>query len=126
VLTAPFAFNELYHLYGESWRVPSNQSLLSACGGKVASGNPQQLLYANDLPPKVAKDARAVCIGAGVQAAPLLDACTVDVAVLGNKAAAHVYLGVPTDVTWGKILPPSGSPVGAENLVHVMRPGDIR
>jgi len=111
VLTAPFAFNEFYHLYGDSWRVPANQSLLSACGGKVASGDPQKLLYSSDLNPELYKTAHAVCVGAGVKAAPLLDACTVDVAVLRNKAAARVYLSVPTDVTWGKItLPPFGSP----------------
>lgn len=113
VLTGPFAFNQLYHLYGDSWRVPAKQSLLSPCGGKAASGDPQRLLYASDLPPKLARAARAVCSGTGVEAAPLLDACTVDVAVLRNKAAAKVYRSISAQVTWGKIiLPPFGSPAG--------------
>ena len=32
VLTAPFAFQEFYQRYGQSWRVSQEESLLSACG----------------------------------------------------------------------------------------------
>jgi len=32
VLTNPFSFEELYHPYADSWRVASNESLLSVCG----------------------------------------------------------------------------------------------
>ncbi len=110
VLTAPFAFNEFYGLYGNSWRVPANQSLLSACGSKVVSGNPQTLFYTSNLPPTLAKQARVICLEAGVRVAPLLDACTVDVAVLG-RAAAKAYLSQPANVTLGEItLPPFGGP----------------
>jgi hypothetical protein len=111
VLTAPFAFSQFYNVYGNSWRVSADQSLLSACGGRVTSGNPRALFYASNLAPDVARAAQAVCTGAGVKAAPLLDACTVDVAVLRSKAAAKVYLTVPANVTVGKItLPPYGAP----------------
>ena len=110
VLTAPFAFNEFYGLYGNSWRVPANQSLLSACGRKVVSGNPRTLFYTGNLPPTLAKQARVVCLDAGVRVAPLLDACTVDVVVLG-RAAAKAYLSQPANVTLGEItLPPYGGP----------------
>ncbi len=109
VLTAPFAFKEFYGLYGNSWRVPASQSLLSACGTKVASGNPQNVFYPNDLPPKIASAARAACLAAKVRAAPLLDACTVDVAVLGRKAPFSIYRTMPTDITWGKITPPTAN-----------------
>ena len=110
MLTAPFAFNEFYGLYGNSWRVPANQSLLSACGRTVVSGNPQTLFYTSNLPPTLAKQARVVCLEAGVRVAPLLDACTVDVVVLG-RTAAKAYLTQPANVTLGEItLPPFGGP----------------
>ena len=112
VLTAPFPFDKFYHLYGDSWRVAPKDSLLSVCGEKVASGDPQDVFYASNLDPKLARSARDVCLGAKVKAAPLLDACTVDVAVLGTKAAATVYRTVSTHVIWGKItLPPFLFPV---------------
>ena len=111
VLTAPFAFNEFYGFYGNSWRVPANQSLLSPCGRKVVSGDPRTLFYASNLPPTLAKPARVICLEAGVRVAPLLDACTVDVVMLGNKAAAKAYLSEPANVTLGEItLPPFGGP----------------
>ena len=106
VLTAPFAIGELYDAYGNSWRVPSSRSLLSPCGRKFPSGNPKQPFYANGLKPAFSAPARAACLRTGVEAPPLLDACTVDVVVLRNKAAAKAYLSVPTDVTWGKITTP--------------------
>jgi hypothetical protein len=106
LLTAPFAFNEFYRLYGNSWRVPPGQSLLSACGTRVASGNPRNVFYPNDLPARVAALARAACRAAGAQPAPLLDACIVDFAMLG-KGAILVYHSLPADVTWGKINPPN-------------------
>jgi hypothetical protein len=105
VLTAPFAFNEIYGPYGNSWLVPANQDLLSACNGKsggVQHSNPRQLFYANNLPQKVAAAARAVCIAAGVEVAPLLNACTVDVAVLGHQAA-NVYRTLGAPAVWGLI-----------------------
>jgi hypothetical protein len=106
VLAPPYAFNEFYNHYGKSWRVPASQSLLSVCGGKVERGNPQGLIYSNNLPPKDYKIGLSACLQTRVREGPLLDACTVDVAVLRNKAAAKVYLGLPTNVTWGKITAP--------------------
>jgi hypothetical protein len=108
VLTAPFNFSQFYNTYGNSWRIPATQSLLSACGTKVATGNPTNVLYTGNLPPKVAITARAACVAAGVTAAPLLDACTVDTAVLGTSAIA-AYQGLPANLTWGKITPPAAN-----------------
>lgn len=105
VLTAPFAFKRFYNIYGNSWRVSSKQSLLTVCG-KVTSGDPKNLMYAANLQPKLASAARAACVQAGVKVPALLDACTVDVAVLGNKKAARVYLTAPAGLIWGKILKP--------------------
>lgn len=104
VLTPPFSFHQLYDLYGNSWRVPANESLLSACG-KVTPANPSNVYYARNLPPKLARTARAVCIATGVPPkSRLLDACTLDVAVLG-KNAAQDYRNAPANVTVGVVNP---------------------
>src|SRR5439155_17567212 len=93
VLTNPFSFEDLYHRYGDSWRVASNESLLSVCGDRnVERGIPRRPFYANDLDPRVYERTRAVCTAAGVKAGPLLDACTLDGAVIGDDKAAQVFV----------------------------------
>jgi hypothetical protein len=107
VLTAPFAFKVFYGLYGNTWLVPANQDLLSACNGKsggVKLIEPRAPFYANNLPATVAAAARAVCVAARVseKVAPLFNACVVDVAVLG-KQAATVYRTLRAPAVWGLI-----------------------
>jgi hypothetical protein len=102
VLTAPFSFGKFYKQYGNSWRVTPAQDLLSACGTKFASGNPTQNYEASSLPHQEYLSAHAICVSAGVRAPALLDACILDVAVLG-KEAVNVYRTLPTNVIWGKI-----------------------
>ena len=105
VFTAPFAFNAIYGPYGNSWLVPATQDLLSACNGKggpVEHINPREPFYAKNLPAKIATVARAVCAKAGVEAAPVLNACMVDVAVLGVRGA-NVYRTLGTPAVWGLI-----------------------
>jgi hypothetical protein len=105
VFTAPFSFSDIYGPYGSSWLVSANQDFLSACdgeGGGLASSNPTQPFYGPDLPPQVFTAARAVCVAAGVQTAALLNACTVDVAVLGDQGA-NVYRTLPPPAVWGII-----------------------
>ena len=96
LLKQPVSFDELYHRYGNSWRVTRNESLLMVCGEKnVERGVPKKLFYANDLDPKVYQRTRAVCEAAGVKAEALLDACTLDTAVLGKKEAARAFVRAP-------------------------------
>jgi von Willebrand factor type D domain len=99
VLNAPLSFVDLYGRYGTSWRVAPAASLLSACG-KVERGNPAKPFSPSDLDPKTRNLARAICIRAGVKQSALLDACTIDVAVLGKQAAA-AYVGAPAPVAVG-------------------------
>ncbi len=105
VLTAPFAFQELYQRYGQSWRVAKEEeSLLSACGEKsVETGNPERTFYAGDLDKQVYQRTRGVCTAAGVKGNALLDACTLDVAVIGNDAAATVFVNARQPVAVGTI-----------------------
>lgn len=94
VLAMPVSFADLYGRYGDSWRVQPNESLLSACGGKkIERGNPRKPFYASDLKPKDYERARATCIQAGVKEGVHLDDCTLDVAVIGHKAATKVFVG---------------------------------
>ena len=101
VLTAPFPFADLYHHYADSWSVP-RESLLDACGErKVETGLPEKPFFAHDLPPKDYETARRVCEQAGVKIKSLLDACTLDVAVIGSESAAKVYVGTPKPAAVG-------------------------
>jgi hypothetical protein len=101
VLTWPISFKVLYHRYGDSWRVKRGASLL--CKAKrVEHRNPTKPFYAEDLKKKVAQRTRATCRKAGVKRGPLLEACTLDVAVIGRAAAAKAYVGAPAPVAVGK------------------------
>jgi hypothetical protein len=96
VLTEPVPFEVLYYRYGESWRARKGESILCK-DPAVKDGNPAKPFYATDLDRRLAERARAVCLKAGVKEGPLLDACTLDVAVLGSKAA-KVFVSAPTPV----------------------------
>ncbi|MGH9421124.1 MAG: VWD domain-containing protein, partial [Thermoanaerobaculia bacterium] len=93
VLKQPLMFDELYHSYADSWRVAPRESLLSIlCGdGNLEDNFPDKPFYAENLDPKVYERARAICTQAGVRDDTLLDACTLDTAVLG-ETAARVYV----------------------------------
>jgi hypothetical protein len=99
VFSVPLSFDDLYHRYGDSWRVKPSASLLAPCGTKVEESNPTKPFFADDLEPDIRKRATSICLQAGVRDA-WLDACTLDVAVLGEKAAA-VYVGKPPPVLDG-------------------------
>lgn len=104
VLNNPFAFQELYQHFGESWRVSPKESLLAACGdGNIERGNPRKPFFARDLDRERFQNARAVAKAAGVKEGPLLDAATLDIAVIGNRNAAQVFVRTPAPVAVGKI-----------------------
>ncbi|MBV1851251.1 hypothetical protein [Catellatospora tritici] len=91
VFNVPLSFNDLYNVYGQSWRVPPTATLLAPCSGQIQTGNPSKPFFVNDLPPDLREQAQAVCVRAEIHQA-LLNNCTLDVAVLGEKAA-QVYVG---------------------------------
>jgi hypothetical protein len=103
VLTAPFQFSEFYSQYGDSWRVPSSQDLLSACSTTFTSTDPTVNYEASSLPTTEFQSAQATCDTAGVKVPALLDACILDVAVLG-EGALSVYQALPTNLTWGQFI----------------------
>jgi len=94
VLTNPFNFDDLYHRFADSWRVTEGDSLLSACDAEkvIEVGIPKRPFYAKDLEPGIREKTQGVCAAAGVKPGPLLEACTLDVAVIGQDAAAKAFV----------------------------------
>lgn len=111
VLTNPFSFEDLYHRFADSWRVSGDASMLSICGGERAgdAGIPQRTFYVGDLEPGLREKAQGVCTAAGVKPGSLLEACTLDVAVIGQDGAAKVFVDAIPPVAVGTITGGEGS-----------------
>jgi hypothetical protein len=99
IFSVPLSFEELYQHFGDSWRVKFSDSLLAPCGEKFEQANPKKPFFVDDLDPKIRERAQAICRQAGVTP-EWLEACTLDVAVIGPKAAA-VYVGAKPPVLDG-------------------------
>ncbi|MBA3946875.1 MAG: VWD domain-containing protein [Herpetosiphonaceae bacterium] len=105
VLTAPFLFGGLYGSYGTGWRVPPlEDTLLSACGSITENSIPSKPFYTKDLDIQLSAPALKICQAAGVDDPALLDACTLDVAVLGTESAATVYVGMSPPIAVGQVV----------------------
>lgn len=96
--TIPISFEDLYNRFGASWRVTPMTTLLAACD-RVNSGNPAAPFFADDLDQDLRKRAQAICLEARVTQV-WLDACTLDVAVVG-EGAEQVYVGMEPPVLNG-------------------------
>lgn len=94
VLTEPVNFQDLYFKFGDSWRVPASESLLCP-DPQVDRSNPPKPFCVTDLDPKTRDHAQGVCLQFGVKQGPLLDACTLDVAMLGDGAARGFVGAIP-------------------------------
>ncbi len=105
VLTNPFSFDDLYHRFADSWRVSGDASMLSVCNAEkvIEIGIPKRTFYAKDLDPGIREKAQGVCTAAGVKPGPLLEACTLDVAVIGQDAAAKVFVDAIPPAALGTI-----------------------
>ena len=109
VFTANFSYDDIYHTYADSWRVPPRETLLSDCGPPGKDGIASAPFYADNLDPALAKRVRSVCQEAGVKAGPLLDACMIDVAFAG-AGAAKAYIGARPPVAVGLIVKKGANP----------------
>lgn len=97
-LANPIRFDDLYHRYGESWRVQGNdEALLAPCGPPVANaGPPKQPFYAEHLEGKDRERGQAACTAAGVKRdSRYFNDCVLDVVVLNTEAAARVFANLP-------------------------------
>src|SRR6185312_9069268 len=120
-LRGTFGFEDLYHPYADSWRIPAAESILSACSRASESGIPAKPFYAQDLDPQVAEHARGICTAAGVKPGPLFEACTLDVAVIGNEGAAKVYVDARQPVAVAVVVTGGGGLRGGGGLGHWLK-----
>ncbi|WP_345514256.1 VWD domain-containing protein [Phytohabitans houttuyneae] len=108
--TVPVPFNLLYGVFGNSWRVSPSASLLQPCT-TVAAANPSSPFYAGHLPSQIRQRAQDLCNARGT-AQGWLDACVLDVVVLGDHAVG-VYTDQPEPAVLGNPpqppIPCSGS-----------------
>lgn len=106
----PISFADLY-AFGNSWRVAATASLLRPCN-QVAAGTPTAPFFAGNLPYTLRIQSENTCRQAGVLKPLWLEACTLDVAVLGSRAAA-VYVDRQVDAIDGNApRQPPCSPAG--------------
>ena len=100
VLKSPVSFNDLYNIYGESWRVKPNEMLLED-DPMVKFGVPEKPFYVSDLKQKEAARVIAICKAAGINDNALIEACALDTAVLGDSKKTvkpYVHAVVPRAV----------------------------
>ena len=97
VLPIPVDLNTLYKVFGDSWRVPAGQSLVAVCGDQTTNADPSAPFWSDQLPAALHDQAQAVCQKDGVKDVTLLEACTLDTAVLGDGAATE-FIGEPAPV----------------------------
>jgi hypothetical protein len=91
VLRQPVSFTDLYHSYADSWRVQPRESLFAEAT-TIKAGIPEKIFYAQQLNRQDYARARKICTAAGVRTEALLDACTLDNAVLKDETAAKVFV----------------------------------
>jgi hypothetical protein len=110
IIDTPVDLQTLYSTFGDSWRVPANDSLVSVCNDPTPNEDPTTPFFADDLTPAQQSQGEAVCEQDGVTNQTLLEACTLDVAVLGTAAATD-YEGeaAPVDVGYSEDTSGSGS-----------------
>jgi hypothetical protein len=106
VLTSPFSFDDLYHRFADSWRVSGDASMLSDCNfdKTIEVGIPSGIFYAQDLQSGIREKGQGVCTAAGAKPGPLFDACTLDVAVIGQDDAAKAFVNAIPPVAVGTIV----------------------
>jgi hypothetical protein len=110
IIDTPVDLGTLYGTYGDSWRVPPTGSLVSVCDDPTPNEDPTTPFWADELTPAQQSQGEAACEQDGVTNQTLLEACTLDVAVLGTAAATD-YEGdtAPVDVGYSEDTSGSGS-----------------
>jgi hypothetical protein len=108
IIPIPVSLTTLYDEYGDSWRVTPAKSLTAVCSEPVQNADPTSPFWADQLPQSQEAPAQALCQKDGVVNATLLEACTLDVVVLGNAAAVS-YEGEapPVDVAFSEDTSPN-------------------
>lgn len=115
VLLQPLSYDQMYNIFGESLRIQQHESLFDYRPGETTAtfthrNLPGRVYLVSDLDPVKREAAEKVCRKALVTNRILLDACTLDVAVLDNELAAAIYVNRPAPVAETQAYNPREAP----------------
>lgn len=96
-LSPPVDWRDLTHLFGESWRVDSSDSLFDYLHGEswsdfVIDGFPDRPTLLEDLPQEGRQDAEVVCAEAGIENEIAFDGCVMDIVCTGSNSLADSHV----------------------------------
>lgn len=106
------SFSDLYHRFGDGWRITDETSLFDYEPGLHTSdytdlSAPEQLIGTEDLDPVTLGWAREACVAAGITTPILLDNCSLDVAMMGDAQLVDSYSGEAEPLARARIEPDS-------------------
>lgn len=113
-LTEPVAFDQLYRVYGESWRITQSESLFDYGPGEDTEtftdrSFPEAPPSLADVSPEQLEMAARICRNADVSDPILLGACTLDVATTGNPDFATSAANATPPVAVLRLADPSSA-----------------
>lgn len=93
-------YNQLYRVFGESWRISQEESLFDYIDGNTTETHtnrsfPSGLVSTGSLSPGVRQSAEQICRDAGISDPILLDACILDIGLTNDSS----FAGIPAEVT---------------------------
>lgn len=108
-------YDQLYKEYGNSWRIPQQESLFAYEVGETTTtftnlNFPKKVLTLADFTTQQKQEAERVCRSAGVTASAMLESCMFDVLVTGDRSFANVSAYVQSDVKVTANITPIESP----------------
>jgi hypothetical protein len=96
-------YDQLYKEYGNSWRIPQQESLFVYEVGETTAtftslNFPKKVLTLADFTTQQKQEAERVCRAAGVTSSAMLESCMFDVLVTGDRSFANVSAYVQSEV----------------------------
>ena len=99
-LSEPVSFPDLYHVFGDGWRLADGPTWPSVRTSCRRAQSPTAPFYAQDLAPALFDRARAACVAKGVVGEALIDFCALDAGLIGTEKAADVFVRSPRPPRW--------------------------
>jgi hypothetical protein len=121
-------YNQLYHTFGDSWRISQAESLFDYTPGQTTATftdrtYPARPLTVNDLSADERTQATAMCKAAGVTDQTLLNDCILDVARTGQPSFG-ASAGAAQRIT-ASSTGPTGQPTGPTKPGSTLHDGDV-
>ncbi|MDJ1184468.1 VWD domain-containing protein [Roseofilum casamattae] len=97
-------YEQLYKIFGNSWRISQEESLFDYAKGETTAtftdlNFPSQILRTSDFPSDRRAEAEKTCRAAGVTEPELLEACIFDILVTEDDRFAQVSANVEEELT---------------------------